>query len=93
MLVALGAVDGNFDALSHTGGLRGGDGGEAFILGLLARLAALRFVLQSLVMKEDLLPGRPDEILTAVDTVYGAILEFHLRMAPLSIGSARCVCL
>jgi hypothetical protein len=71
--------------LTNPGGLRGGNRGEPFVLGLLAGLATLGLVLQSLVMKEDLLAARPDEILCAINAFDDAILEFHLCLAPLSV--------
>ncbi len=45
LLAALRAVDRNLDPLSHASGVRGSDGGEPFVLGLLAGLAAFRLVL------------------------------------------------
>jgi hypothetical protein len=53
--------------------LRRGDRSQPFVLRLLARLAALRFILQSLVVKEGLLAGCPDEILVTVYAFDGAI--------------------
>jgi hypothetical protein len=86
LLAALRAVDRDFDALAHSGGLCGGDGREAFVLGLLAGLTTLGLVLQTFVVEENLLSGCPDEILSAIDTMYVSILEFHLGVSPLSIG-------
>jgi hypothetical protein len=54
--------------LPDSGGLRSRDGSQSFILRLLARLATLWFVLQSLVMEKRLFPGSPDEILITVYT-------------------------
>jgi hypothetical protein len=85
LLSALCALDRDFDSLANTGGLRGGDCGEAFILGLLARFATLGFVLQSFIVKEDLLASRPDKILCTVNTLDRAIIEFRLRMTPLTV--------
>jgi hypothetical protein len=45
LLAALCAVDRDLDPLSHAGGVRGGDGGESLVLGLLSGLAAFRLVL------------------------------------------------
>jgi hypothetical protein len=84
-LSALGTLNRDLDPLANTGGLRGGYCGEAFILSLLAGLAPLGFVLQSFIVKEDLLTSRPDKILCAVNTLNRAILEFHLRVTPLAV--------
>ncbi len=43
----------------------------------LAGLTALGLVLKLLIVKEQLLPGRKDEIRTAVDTLQHLVLEFH----------------
>jgi hypothetical protein len=85
LLTALGALDGNFDSLPDAGCLRGGNGCEAFILGLLARFATLGLVLQTFVMKEDLLARRPDEIVSTVNTLNCAVFEFNFRMTPLPV--------
>ena len=85
MLRALRALHGDFNSLADTGGLRGGNGCEPFILGLLAWFAALGFVLQTFVVKENLLASRPGEILSAVNTLDWAVFEFCLRMTPLPV--------
>jgi hypothetical protein len=82
----LRAIDRDLDALANPGSLRGGDGGETFVLGLLAGLAAFRLVLQAFIVKENLLASRPDEILSTVNTMNIAIIELHLGVTPLSIG-------
>jgi hypothetical protein len=69
--------------------LRRGYGCEAFILGLLAGFAPLGLILQSFIVKEDLLASRPDEILSAVNTLDRAIIEFRLRVTPLSVRAIR----
>jgi hypothetical protein len=84
-LTALRTLNRDLDSLANTGSLRGGYGGEAFILGLLAGFASLGFVLQSFIVKEDLLASRPDKILCTVNTLNRAILEFRLRVAPLTV--------
>ncbi|MDT4952110.1 MAG: hypothetical protein QOJ02_248 [Acidobacteriota bacterium] len=89
LLPALRALNRDLDSLANAGCLSGGYRGEALILGLLARLAPLGFVLQSFIVKEDLLASRPDEILSAVNTLDRAIIEFRLRVAPLSV---RTIC-
>lgn len=43
---------------------------------MLAGLAALGFVLQTLVMKEDLLADRPGELFAAVDASDRSVLKF-----------------
>ncbi len=80
LLAAVGALDGDFDALADAGSLCGGDGGEAFVLGLLAGLATLGFVPQSLVVKEDLLTGSPDKVVATVHTGDCAIFKFRLSL-------------
>jgi hypothetical protein len=53
----------------------GRDGRETIILGLLAGLAALWFVLQTLVMKKDLLAYGPDKLFTAIYAFDSSILK------------------
>jgi len=72
----LGALDRNFDTLSHARRLRCGDRCQALILSLLTRLAALWFILQAFVMEKDLFAGSPDKALTTIDALDGAILIF-----------------
>lgn len=93
LLSALRALDGDFDALAHAGCLCGGDGREAFVLGLLAGLTSLGFVLKTLVVKKDLFASSPNKILSTINALDIAILEFHLGMAPLSIRRACGLCL
>jgi hypothetical protein len=78
-------LHGDFNSLSHPGCLRGGNCGEPFILGLLARFATLGLVLQTFVVKEDLLACRPNEIVSTVNTLNRAVFEFRLRMTPLPV--------
>jgi hypothetical protein len=89
LLSALGALHGDFYPLPDAGCLRGGDGCEPFILSRLAWFAALRLVLQTFVMKEDLFARRPDEIISTVNTLNRAVIEFRLRMTPLPV---RIIC-
>ena len=42
-----------------------------------ACLAALWFVLELLIVKEKLLPGREDEVAPTVDTLQHLVLKFH----------------
>jgi hypothetical protein len=51
------------------------DGRETIILGLLTGLAALWFVLQTLVVKEDLLAYGPDKLFTAIYALDSSILK------------------
>ena len=53
-----------------------GDRGQPFILCLLARLAAFWWVLQSFVVKEDLLTCSPNKFLAAINTNDSLIVEF-----------------
>jgi hypothetical protein len=85
----LGALNRDLYSLANAGGLRCGNRGEAFVLSLLAGFATLGFVLQSFVMKEDLLASRPDEILSAVNTLDWTIIKFRLRVTPLPV---RTIC-
>jgi hypothetical protein len=85
LLPALRTLHGDFDALAHTRRLRGGNRCEPFILGLLARLATLRLILQTFVVKEDLLASRPDEIISTVNAFDRAVFEFRFRMTPLPV--------
>ena len=48
--------------------------GYAFIL---ASLAALGFILELLVVKEELFPGRKDKFSAAIYALKNLILEFH----------------
>lgn len=70
--------------------MRGGDGGQPFVLCLLARLTAFRFVPQSLVVKEHLLAARPDKVFITVNATNVTILKFRLDLGviPFSIGFA-----
>jgi len=52
LLPTLRALNRNFYALSHPGSLGRSNGGQSFVLGLLAGFAPLRFVFQSLVMEK-----------------------------------------
>jgi len=85
LLTALRALDGDFNSLANPGCLRGGNCCEPFILGLLARFAALGFILQTFVVKEDLLASRPDEIVPTINTLNRAVFEFRFRMTPLPV--------
>jgi hypothetical protein len=85
LLPALRALHGDFNSLPDAGCLRRGNGCEPFILGLLARFATLGLILQTFVVKEDLLASRPDEIVCTVNTLNRAVFEFRFRMTPLPV--------
>jgi len=72
---ALGACDSNFDPLFDAGKLGFRDGGQAIILCLFAWFATFRFVLQTFVVKKDLLTGRPNERFVAIDAGDRSILK------------------
>ena len=73
---ALRALHGDFNTLPHTRGLRGRDRSQSFILGLLARFASLWFVLESLVVKKNLLACSPNKVFVTVNAPYWPILIF-----------------
>ena len=64
-----------FDPLLDSGNLGRGNRRQSIILGLFAGFAALGFVLQTLVMKEDLFANRPNEWLAAIDAGDRSILK------------------
>lgn len=80
LLSALRALHCHFDSLAYTGCLRGSDRRQTFVLGLLAGLTPLGFVLQILVVKKDLLASRPDEILAAVYAFDRAVFKLRLSL-------------
>jgi hypothetical protein len=68
IFIAAGAIDGDFDALFDSGGLRGGNRSDAFIFGLLAFSTAFRRVSQTFVAEENLLADCPQKLVSAIDT-------------------------
>jgi hypothetical protein len=78
LLSALGALDRNFDALSHSRRLRGRDRSQSFIFRLLAGLAALWFVFEPFVVKEDLLAGSPGKVLVTIHTMDCTVFIFTI---------------
>lgn len=70
------AVDGDFDFWFNAGDLRGLRGGDALVFGLFTWFAAFRRVLQPFVVEKLLLADSPDEILTAIATVYRNVGKF-----------------
>jgi hypothetical protein len=85
LLPALRTLYRYFNALADSGCLGSSNCGEALILCLFAGFTPLGFVLQTLIVKKDLLTSRPNEIFSAVYTFNIGILEFHLGLAPLTI--------
>jgi hypothetical protein len=63
--------------LAHAGGLSGCNSCQAFVLGLLARLASFRFVSQTLVMKKYLFSCGPRKVFTAIYTFDFSIFVFY----------------
>ena len=63
-------MNGDFDALFNARFLRGGNGGEPLVFGLLAWFAAFWGIFKSFIAKENLFTDCPDEILTAIDAMY-----------------------
>jgi len=78
LLSALSALDRNFDSLSYSRRLRGCNRSQSFVFSLLARLAALWFVLQPFIVKEYLLAGSPNEILVTIYTSDRTVLIFTI---------------
>jgi hypothetical protein len=76
-------------ALAHAGCLRCGNGRQSFVLGLLAGLAALGLVPQTLVLKKELFARRPDKTLSAVYAVERAIFKLRIGVAPFAVRVAR----
>jgi hypothetical protein len=89
LLAALRALHRNLYTLSHTGGLRGGNRRQSLVLGLLAWLAALRLVSQSLILEKELFASCPDKILSAVNTPERAVFKLRFGMAPFAVRAAR----
>lgn len=79
LLAALCTDYGDLNPLSNSGRMRRGDSGQAFVLRLFARLAALWWILQSFIVKENLLTGGPYEFLAAINTNDLLIIKFGRR--------------
>ena len=75
LLAALGAVHSHFNALLDSGDLGRGYRRKAVILSLFAGLTTLWFVLQTFVVKENLLANSPNKWLTAIDARDRSILK------------------
>jgi hypothetical protein len=78
-LAALGAHHGDFNPLPHSRRVGSGDGGQPFVLRLLAGLASLGWILQSFIVKENLFTGSPNEFLATINTQDFLIIEFGRR--------------
>jgi hypothetical protein len=85
LLSTLRALHWHFDTLSNSGWLSRRDCCEPFVFCLLARFAALGFVLQTLIVKKDLLPAGPNKILAAIYAFDSAIGIFAVS-AELSLA-------
>jgi hypothetical protein len=79
-LTTLSALNRNFDALAHSRRLRSRDSREAFVLGLLARFASFRFVLEALVVEEYLLSSSPDKVLVTIYASYCTVLILTIEI-------------
>jgi len=75
LFTALGACDGNFDPLFDSRNVGRGDRRKSIILRLFAWLATLRFILETLVVKENLLAGGPNEWPGAIDAGDRSVLK------------------
>jgi hypothetical protein len=84
-LAALSALHGDFYALPDARSLRSGNRCQSLILGLLAGLATLGLIPQTLVLKEELFASRPDKTLSAIHAPERAVLKLRLRVAPFTI--------
>jgi hypothetical protein len=68
VFIAAGAIDGDFDALFDSGGLRGSNRSDAFVFGLLAFSTAFWRVSQTFVTEENLFADCPQKLVSAIDT-------------------------
>src|SRR5712692_8771137 len=82
LLAALSAGHVHFDFLLNSCNLRRGDSRQSVVLGLLAGLAALGFILQTLVMKKHLLADGPDELFFAIDASDRSVRKFRCLAVP-----------
>ena len=83
---ALGALHTDLDALANSRGLGRGNRRQALIFRLLAALTTLWLVFQSLVVKERLFSGCPDEALSAINTLDIAIVKLALGLTLGNVG-------
>src|ERR1700759_2771987 len=79
-LSAVRALNRHLDALANARLLRRGDGWEPVVLRLLAGIATLRLVLQTLVVKEELFANRPVELLAAINATNQSILKLDIGL-------------
>ena len=75
LLSALSALHGDLDALTNSGRLSCRDRRQPLILCLLARLTTLGLVLQSFIVKEDLLSCSPDKVVAAINAFYCEVFK------------------
>ena len=80
LLTTLRALNGNLDALPDSRRLRRRNCCQALVLRLFAGLATLGLVLQTFIMKEDLLPCSPDKVVSAVQTLDLTVLKLALGL-------------
>jgi hypothetical protein len=98
LLAALGAGHRHFNTLLDSRNLSGRYRRQAIILGLLARLAALWFVLQTLVVEKYLFAAGPNKRLVAIDASDRSILKVRrlfasfISIAVWHCGSLPCTC-
>jgi hypothetical protein len=77
LLAALGAGHVHFDFLFGSRKLGRGDRRESIVLGLLARLAPLGLVFQTLVVEENLLAHGPHKLFITIDAPDRSIRKFR----------------
>jgi len=98
LLAALGAGHGHLYTLLDSGNLSGRYRRQAIVLGLLAGLAALWFVLQTLVVEKHLFAAGPNKRLAAIDASDRSILKIRRLLASFiciavcHCGSLPCTC-
>ncbi len=98
MLAALGAGHGHLYTLLDSGNLSGRYRCQAIVLRLLTGLAALWFVLQTLVVEKNLFAAGPNKRLAAIDASDRSVLKIRRLLASfISIavwhcGSLPCTC-
>src|SRR5712692_7602428 len=81
LLAALSTGHVDFDFLLNSGSLRRGDSRQSIVLGLLAGLASLGLVLQTLVVKKNLLTYGPHKLFAAIDASDRPVRKFRCLAA------------
>ncbi len=98
MLAALGAGHGHLYTLLDSGNLSGRYRCQAIVLRLLTGLAALWFVLQTLVVEKNLFAAGPNKRLAAIDASDRSVLKIRrllarfISIAVWHCGSLPCTC-